>query len=426
MPGLGWYWWDGRRWRQDDDGEALRRAKQAARSILTEAQHLDDHDARKALLKWSVTSETKPRLEAAVSLAESDLAVILRADQLDNAPGLLTVQNGTVDLRTGELRDHAREDRITQMVDLEYLPGAQSALWARVLERACGRDPDMSAFVQRLAGYTATGEASEDVLGFLHGPGATAKTTVIEAVKNALGEYAATADFETFLRQHGDAGIRNDIARLVGKRIVVSVEVDEGRRLAESLVKSISGGDRITARFLYREAFEFRPAFVLWLVANARPYVNAADEGIWRRIVQIPFLTVIPESERDPTLRHQLRDPEHAQAILAWIVQGAIDYYAHGLNIPQKVRDYTADYRHESDPLADWLADCAELDPDAQTSTKDLRNSYEQWAEANGERPIDAKKLAAAFKARGHTQTRTKTGRYWTGIRLATQGGDDR
>ena len=176
---------------------------------------------------------------------------------------------------------------------------------------------------------------------FAHGSGGTSKSTIIGTVQHALGDYCATADFESFLRRRGDAPIRTNIARLVGKRMVVSIEVDDGRRLAEGLIKTLSGGDGVTARHLYGREFEFRPAFVLWLCANRRPGATASDDALWRRIVQVPLTSIIPEHERDPTLRHKLRTDESTRGILAWIVRGAVEYYQRGLDPPERVINYT-------------------------------------------------------------------------------------
>jgi putative DNA primase/helicase len=289
VAGLGWHGWDRARWQRDDAGGVMRRAKLTARAILHDAANCDDEKDRKALLRWATTSEAEPRLRAAVALAASEAAIVARARDLDRDPLLLNVLNGTVDLRTGELRAHDRRDLITKLAPAEFDADAKSEDWERVVLRACGGDLELAAFLQRAAGYTATGDTSEEVLLFLHGPAATAKTTFIEAIKQTLGDYATTADFDAFLRRHGDAGVRSDIARLVGARLVVSVDVDDGKHLAEGLLKQLTGGDTVAARFMYRDFFEYRPAFKLWLVANARPRVNADDEAIWRRIVQTPF-----------------------------------------------------------------------------------------------------------------------------------------
>ena len=204
-----------------------------------------------------------------------------------------------------------------------------------MLERVTGGDHGHDGLLAVHSATALTGDTSEEVLFFAHGPTATGKSSTLEAIKAALGEYAATADFETFLKRHGDAGIRNDIARLAGARFVVSIEVDEGKALAEGLVKMLTGGDTVAARFLYRETFEFLPVFKLWLAANTRPRASADDGAIWRRILQVPFAAVIPEAERDERVKITLRtSPEVQTAILAWAVQGCLEWQQAGLAAP--------------------------------------------------------------------------------------------
>ncbi len=237
-------------------------------------------------------------------------------------------------------------------------------------------------------------------------------------MKAALGEYATTAEFETFLRRRGDAGIRNDIARLAGARMVISVEVDEGKALAEGLIKTPTGGDTVTARFMYHEAFEFRPRFKLWLAANSRPRVRADDGAMWRRIVQVPFTNTIPESEQDATLKARFRsDPEIRAAILAWAVQGCLEWQQRGLELPARVRDYTAEYRAENDPLAEWIDDECQLGATLWTSAKELRSAYELWCEDAGTKPIDGSRpWGNALKAHGCSRERRGSVHGWSGI----------
>ncbi|MGC9973861.1 MAG: phage/plasmid primase, P4 family [Gaiellaceae bacterium] len=419
-PGLGWLAWDGRRWKRDADGEAMRRTKRTIRALYALAAEIDESGERARVAKWATTCEAQPRLAAAVKLAETELEVIVTADDLDAERFLLNVQNGTIDLRTGKLREHRREDLLTKLADVVFVPDARSELFERFLEHATGGDPELRVFLQRAAGYSLTGDTSEEVLFFAHGPTATGKSTLIDALQGAFGEYAETADFETFLKRHGDAGIRNDIARLKAARLVVSIEVDEGKALAEGLLKLLTGGDRIAARFLYSELFEFRPAMKLWLAANQRPRVNADDDAIWRRIIQIPFLARIPKSEQDPEIKRALRDdPAEHTAVLAWAVQGALDWQRHSLGVPELVERYTSEYRAENDLLGDWVADCLTLEPIVTSSAKELRASYESWCEVNGEKPIRPNLYGAMLKAKGCDQYRGHGGtRHWQGVRV--------
>jgi len=413
--GQGWLHWDGRRWRHDTDGEVMRSAKRVARGLLVEAASADDP---KEAAAWALRSESEPRLRAMIALAQSERAVAVSADELDADPHLLCCENGTVDLRTGELRDHRRGDLITRMAPAAYHPGARSDTWQRVVEHATGGDRDLQAFLRRLAGYSATGLTSEEVLAFVCGPGATGKTTVVEAIKAALGDYATTADFETFLAQR-NPGVRSDLARLAGRRLVVSAEVSEGRRLAEGLVKLLTGGDRVVARHLYQSEFEFTPRFTLWLVANDRPRARAEDDALWRRILVVPFTAVVPADKRDPEVKRRLReDPAERAAVLAWIVAGATEWYATGLRVPDAVRSATGHYRQENDALGDFLAAECRLTPEATVSAQALRARYEAWCGANGEQPLHTTRWGDALKSRGCERVYVQRARHWKGIEL--------
>jgi putative DNA primase/helicase len=418
-PGLGWHSWDGRRWRRDTDGAVMRKAKEMVRRIYTEAAEIEDPDLRKAVFKFAIASECEPKLRAAVSLAETERPVIVHADQLDADPWLFNSANGTIDLRTGELREHRPDDLLTRLTSVSYQADARSPFWENFLERVTGGDKTLAGFLQRAVGYSLTGLTSEEVLFFAHGPTATGKSSKLEAIKAVLGEYAATADFETFLRRRGDGGIRNDIARLAGARFVVSIEVDDGKALAEGLLKLLTGGDTVAARFLYRETFEFEPRFKLWLAANERPKVSADDDAIWRRILQLPFTHVIPEAERDERVKLTLRtDPEVQTAILAWAIRGCLEWRRIGLAVPKCVRDYTDEYRAENDALRDWLADSGEIDPDAWTSNADLRQSYNTWCEANGEKPLSPKRVGTLLASKACASEKRSGARGWKGLRV--------
>ncbi len=422
-PGMGWFAWDGRRWKRDNDGEAIRRAKQSVRALYAKAADAASLEERKKVTSWAIASESEARLRAAVKLAETERAVIVEPREFDADPWLFNAANGTIDLQTGALREHRRDDLLTRITPAVYDNLAEHHLWDASLRRATGDDAELAGFLRRAVGYSLTGHTHEDKLFFAHGPTATAKSTLFEAIKAALGEYAATADFETFLKRRGDAGIRNDIARLDGARIVLSIEVDEGKTLAEGLVKLLTGGDTVAARFLYHETFEFQPRFKLWLAANARPRVSADDDAIWRRIVQVPFVCVIPEAERDERIKIELRtNPQVLSAILTWAVRGCLEWQQKGLAVPESVRDYTNEYRDENDPLRDWLADCCELDASAWTSTAELRKSYESWCETNAEKPVGSKPFAQILRAKGCIVERKKTARGLRGI-LLREGG---
>jgi putative DNA primase/helicase len=421
--GLGWLVWDGQRWQRDSDGAAVRRMKDTVRAMWHELPEIEDGNQQKSFFGFIRSSENEKRLSASLRLAESEAAIVCAPEALDADPFLLTVANGTLDLRTGRLLPHQREDLITKASPTLFLPDARSDLFEEFLRTVTGGDEELIRFLQRAAGYSLTGDTGEEKLFFAHGPAATGKSSFLEALKGVLGDYATTTDFETLLRRKGDRGIPNDIARLAGTRLVLSIEVEDGKQLASGLVKTLTGGDTIVARYLRKEFFEFKPQFKLWLAANDRPRVHASDTGIWRRIVQMPFTEAIPEEKRDPTVKHRLRnDPEVQQAILAWAVEGCIAWQHDGLQIPERVRDYTEEYRQENDPLADFFDEYCLFEPDARVSRKRLRSVYGYWAHRLFQKPWSAKAFADELKRRGVTDGGKLNGdRAWGGIRLTEE-----
>jgi len=416
-----WDIWDGRRWCADRDGEIYRLAQATVREMYAEASQLEDREARDALVKHALKCESESRLKAMISLAQNAAELATTRDKFDNAAYKLNCQDGTIDLKSGELLPHRAEDMITHITPVAYDPEARYPLWDKFLERVLP-DPEVRASVQRAVGHSACGDPREEKIFFLYGPPGTGKSTLITAVGGALGDgYITAADSEAFLQRDRISGSpRSDIARLAGARLVTSTEVQEGKRLDESLVCQLAGGDTVTARFLYRESFEFKPTFTLWLVANHRPYVSSDDSPVWRRILLIPFDQVIPEKEREPQVKALLSDPESAgSAILAWIVEGALSWQREGLNPPPAVLASTEEYRQDSDPLQDFIAERCVVDPAAFVSGKELWAAYSEWFEASGERSrLGPKQFARALKTRGLEHPHTSAGGSWIGIGL--------
>ena len=359
-----------------------------------------DKDVRKATADHARKSESIHHQKAMIELAQSEDGIPIELSQLDADPMLLNCLNGTIDLRTGELLKHDRDHLITKIAPVEYDLNAEHPIWQRFLETATDGDHELMSFLQYAAGYSLTGDVSEEKLFFIHGPAASGKSTFIEALKSVFGDYSKTADFETFLSRNFVGGIRNDVAELAGARLVSSIEVDEGKKLAEGLVKLITGGDTVRARFLYQESFEFIPQFKLWLVANHKPAVNPDDLAMWRRIIVIPFKHVIPENERDPQVKAMLKNPKEAgAAVLAWAVQGCLRWQEYGLCVPKTVRDETEDYKKEMDPIKQFLDECCVIDGSAKTSCHQFTERFNNWLSDNYSEN-EAKTKAQGFSAK--------------------------
>jgi len=401
VAGLGWHVWDGRCWRRDDTGELQRRAKLTARAILHDAANCEDDDQRKAIVKWARTSEAEPRLRAAVTVAASEKPLVARAGDLDSDAYLLNVQNGTVDLRTGELRPFARGDLITLTSAVSYDPDAACPRWDRFLQEIFDGDGELIAFMRRFIGYCLTGETREEVLTVFHGSGGNGKSTVLAVKKRLLGEYATTSSFDTFMRARGDRGPRNDLARLHRARLVTAAESGEGKRLDEATVKEITGGDTIAARFLYAEHFEYTPQFKLVLVTNHRPKVDGTDDALWRRLRLVPF-TVSFEGREDRKLAEKL-DAE-LSGILTWAVRGCLDWQRDGLGEPAAVTQATTEYRQDEDLLGAFLDEkCVH---DGEIEPAQLRDAYEDYCREIGEKPLAPSVLGKQLAKQGITKNK--------------------
>lgn len=429
-----WLIWDGRRWSMNDDGEIFRLATNTIRQMYKDAAQLasaagesDDSDTRtglasasESLVEWGRKTESRSRIDAMIYLTRSRLGVPILFADLDQDPWLFNCANGTLDLRDGTLREHRQSDLITRLSPASYDPDATYGLLDDFLERIL---PDLAVrgFVQRSLGYSLTGNINEEKLFFAYGPTGTGKSTLLRAVAATLGDYAATADFGTFLQQDRGGKATNDIARLAGKRFVTSIEVDDGQKMAEALVLQITGGDLVPARFLYGETFEFIPTFKLWLAANSRPRVRDDNDANWRRITQIPFSVQIPENERDSTIKESLSDPDTAgPALLAWLVRGCLDWHMVGLLIPDAVRETTTEYRDEMNPLTDFLEDCCVFHPQARCDNGAVFQIYLTWAKTNNvTRPIGRKTFTQRLERLPDiVNHRNGQGRFWEGIGL--------
>src|SRR6266540_260509 len=414
-----WLFWDGRHWVVDDIGRIVTLAKQTVRSIYREAADADTAEQRRNLAAWARRSESEYRINAMIALARS--AVPISPSELDREPWLLNVSNGTIELRTGELRPHRREDFITKLLDVEYEPGAECPLWERFLERIMDGNERLIRFLQRGAGYSATGSARERCVLIPWGSGKNGKGTLLQTLRALLGGYAVRAPSSAFLAKRGDT-IPNDIAQLSGARFVFASETGDGRRLDESTIKDLTGGEDISARFMRGEWFSFRPTFTPWLATNHRPIIRGTDEAIWARIKLIPFTGRIPEEEQDLDLLEKLKG--ELPGILAWVVRGAAEWYQQGLDTPDEVRKATSEYRAHLDVLAAFLDERCEIAVDAQVTSKALYAAYREWCVANGEQPESQKALGLLLIERGYRKARGRGGaRLWLGLALTTPRG---
>ncbi len=391
-----WLHFGGQRWRGDDAGEVERRSKETVRATLREAAPEEGPIVDRDLARHALASESRARIEAMIALARSEPGIPIRPEEMDPDQWLLNVENGTIDLKTGELREHRREDLITQLAPVEYDPSAKAPTWEACLETWLPSE-GLRRFVQKAVGYALTGDVSEQVLLFLYGPGANGKSTLINAIMEAMGDYALQAAPELLTVKA--SAHPTELADLKGARFVASVEVEDGKHLAESLVKQMTGGDRIKARFMRGDFFEFSPTHKVFLAANHKPEVRGTDTGIWRRIKTVPFDVTIPKGGRDPALPAKLR--EELPGILRWAVEGCLLWQREGLGEPEEVKAATAEYRAEMDVLAGFIEERCVTRPGAWAKFADLYAEYETWCRESGELAEKKRTFGTRLKERG-------------------------
>jgi putative DNA primase/helicase len=418
----GWLVWDGRRWKRDVDGEVFRRAGACARKIADSANQLDDLEARKKRIAYAIALQRRRGLEAIAGIAQHQEAVAIGDPaRFDADPWLLNVANGTIDLRTGELRPHRREDLLTRIADITFDPQARAPRWEQFLQEVFRGDADTIAFVQRAIGYSLTGSTREHALFILHGTGRNGKSTFLAMVGKLLGAYAAAANAATFMGRR-DGTVNNDLARLHGARFVSAIETNEGQTLAEAFVKALTGGDRLVARHLFQEFFEFMPSFKIWLSTNHKPGIRGGDEAIWRRIRLIPFEERFDSDRADLQLGEKLEN--ELPGILAWAVTGCLAWQRDQLGTAVSVAAATEAYRSEMDTFGEFLNARCTLDPAASAPAGELFNAYRAWCNETGEKPLSQRWFGMKLGERGLKSVRTKRQRLWIGLRIGDASSD--
>ncbi len=400
-----WMLWDGAAWRADQTMTVWRWAREICRDAAIEAE------TRQLKGKSIASAKT---VAAVVGLARADGRHAAVVDQWDRDPWMLNTPEGIVDLQTGALAPVDRlgyHSKTTAVAPRQGVPVA----WLSFLHRVMGGDVELVGFIQRSCGYSLTGSTREEVFWFLHGSGQNGKTKFIECVAGLLGDYHARAAVEAFaaskFEQHPA-----DLAMLRGARIVSAVETEEGRRWAESRIKSITGGDQISARFMRQDYFTFQPVLKLWIAGNHKPGLKSVDKAIRRRLMLVPFMVTIPEEERDRELGAKLK--AEWPMILNWMIEGCLAWQKFGLQVPQAVVAATEHYMDDEDTFNRWLQERCTLGRHERGSATALWQSWKSFAEDLGEQPGSQKRLAQNLERFGLTPERNMTTRQWLGISL--------
>ncbi|MBF0583972.1 MAG: hypothetical protein HQL80_07025 [Magnetococcales bacterium] len=398
QPFKKWFIFDGKKWQEDQSETMMKLAKSTVRSIYQESAKSEDPFRRQSLAKFALASEKLAHMTAMVTLSRSDVPIL--PVQFDSNQWLFNVSNGTIDLKTGKLTPHNRTDFIRKMSNISYNQKAIATTWERFLRDIFSGDEALIRFIQKAAGYSMTGSTDEQCLFFLFGKGKNGKSTFTETLQSIFNDYAMRLSTEALMStRHGEKESSNDIARLAGMRMVVTSEIPDDQRLNESKVKDLTGGDTITARFLYGEFFDFKPSHKLWIFGNHKPVIKGTDLGIWRRIRLIPFNVTFTDETADPKLKGSLID--ELPGILKWMVDGCLLWQQEGLGIPAAIADATEEYRSEMDLIAPFISDRCAVGKELYVKSGDLFRAYQAWCRETGAREVSQTRFGTYLTDQG-------------------------
>lgn len=387
-----WMQFDGCRWIEDHTLKAVDLAREVARAATDRC----DNDTRAAAVA------SRKVILSIEGLARSDRRIAATVEQWDADGYLLNTPGGAVDLRTGGMMESRRDHYCTKVTTVA--PGGECPIWEKFLDRIFKGDAAMIAYAQRFCGYALTGDVSEHAFAYGHGTGANGKSVFLDTIAYVMGDYATTAPVETFTASANDKH-PTELARLRGARLVTASETEKGRRWAESRIKQLTGGDKVAARFMRQDFFEFFPTFKLVVIGNHKPHLRTVDEAIKRRLHLWPFEVTIPPGERDPGLSEKLKG--EAAGILQWMIRGCLDWQRSRLDPPPAVQAATAAYFEAEDSFGAWLDECTAPQPQHRETSSNLFASWSKWATENGEEVGSQKVFSAELERRGFTKTKS-------------------
>ena len=396
-----WYLWNGVYWESDKASSIMRLAKETVKRIYCETKHARDEDERKEIAKHAMRSESRDRLKAMVELGQHEEGIYITMEQFDSDLDLIGCRNGTLNTKTGQFIAARQSDYITKALGVNYDPSVRCPAWEQFLLDVMDGDKDLVRFLQLAVGYSLTGDVTEQCLFFLYGSGRNGKSTFIDTLIALFGDYALKAPTEMLMHVRHDRS-QQETARLPGRRFVVVNETGDGSRFNEALIKDLTGGDRLTGRFLYNETFEFDPTHTLWIYGNHQPDIRGTDEGIWRRFRTIPFDRKFDDG--DPELGRKLL--AELPGILNWAIEGCIAWRKERLPMPQAVREATAAYRSTMDIVGAFIEQCCIVGPQYSSTAALLYKTYKEWCAISGERVQNQRRFGTALSERGYVRAK--------------------
>lgn len=411
----GWFMWDGTKWRRDDSFQIHKIANKTADYIGRLGEQKNDIK----LVKHSVACEAECKLNSMIRLVRSEPSITMQADEFDNNMYLLNCRNGTLNLETGQLQAHNPTDYITKLVNYSYDANAICPTWLNFLDTIFMGNQETIRFVHKAVGYSLSASIEEQCFFILYGTGMNGKSTFLDTIANVFGDYSLSTHSSTLLEKTNS--IPNDVARLKGARLVNALETESNRKLAESVVKNLTGGDKVVARFLNKEFFEFYSTFKIFLATNHKPKISGTDTGIWRRIKYVPFKKVITADECDKKLSKKL--VKEYEGILAWAVEGFKLWQQEGLGSAREIDEAVQEYRDESDIFKDYLNDNCVTGNGCSTQASELYKDFLKWCKDNGGLRISRNSLIEYLEAKKFSKEMKGSGlnkgsMFWLGIGL--------
>lgn len=412
--GRGFLAFDGRIWRSDGERQRYIFAEEVARAIANEVAFITEPAEKAARSHFSEQTLSRGGLERMLELAKAHVVVADKA--IDAEPWLLNVQNGTLDLRTGVLREHKASDHLTKMAPVGFDEKAACPRFEAFLRHALRNDEELITFVRKAVGLTLTGDARHHVFFFVYGPGRTGKSTFVNIVRELIGDYGVHTPTDTLLSKQYDNNIPADLARMVGARMVTAIEANWDRHIDEARIKAMTGGEPITARFMRQDFFEFQPEFKLWFVANDYPRVRGTAGAFWERVRVIPFNVEVPDDERDLNLVAKLRG--EASGIFNWAIKGCLDYQANGLAEPASVKRASSKWQKNADHVRKFADENLIQEDGHLLPAGHLHSFYKSWCRSHGETPLSTAALKQQLEAYDLVHDRTNTGSVWINVKF--------
>ena len=422
-----WFFFNGSYWQEDIGNQRVElAAERVANSIKKEKPELSfstKTDENKAMNEWyRFQKDSRSHMAKMHMIDEFKKYVIVKHGEFDKEDMLLNTESGYVDLSSGELHDHDIDKKFSHQTVAEYSDNVDAPLWEKFLNQIFNNDEELIHYVQKAIGYSFTGSVDEQCLFILNGRGRNGKSVFSNVVSDVAGNYAKQMNVQTIVAKKNQSGSANsDIARLEGARIVTSSELNEGDRFDESLVKQLTGGDKILARFLYGSEFEYKPKFKIWMATNHLPIIRGTDDGIWRRIKIIPFNIQIPKEKVDKKLEYKLK--AEYTGILNWIVQGAIMWQQEGLEDPEAVTKVIETYRAEMDPLDAFLEECCTTGQNYSIKAREMYDAYHEWAKESEEYKMSMTKFGREMRKK-LLRVKRRDGWYYVGLKLKEPDSD--